>query len=315
MPKKRTEPPGQAGKEGKEGATLPAGSAAGPCADRARSAAEPVGSCGTPELEQVIVVLSRTTEPANIGAAARAMKTMGLTRLRLVDPLNPRGRTARSLAHGAQDVLDTAVIVETTEEAVADCLVVCGTTARRRQLRKQALMPPHDLARRVIDHAREGKIAILFGTERTGLTNDEVDICRYLSMVPADAAQPSLNLAQAVMLYAWEVRKAWLAAQGKQDWVGIGAGAGAPPPRPEMSVRHPNRTTRLPTQHELDTMYAHLAAAMAALGYTTFERRKFLTYMRQLHGRAGMVDWEMQIFHLLARRILELAGQPKFKGL
>lgn len=278
-------------------------------------AIEPVGTTAPPGLDRVVVVLSRTTEPANIGATARAMKTMGLTRLRLVDPLNPKGRTARSLAHGAQDVLDAAAVIATTEEAVADCVVVCGTTARRRQLRKGALMPPHHLARRVVEHAREGNVAILFGTERTGLTNDEVDICRYLSMVPTDADQPSLNLAQAVMLYTWEIRKAWLAVQGKEDWVGTGAGAGAPPPRPEMVVRHPHRSTRLPTQHELDTMYAHLAAAMTAVGYSAFERRKFLIYLRQLHGRAGMVDWELQIFHLLARRILELAGAPKFQGL
>ena len=82
-----------------------------------------------------------------------------------------------------------------------------------------------------------------------------------------------------------------------------------------MSVRHPHRSTRLPSQRELDTMYAHLATAMGAVGYSEFERRKFLTYLRQLHARGGMVNWELQIFHLLARRILEQTGQPKFKGL
>lgn len=281
----------------------------------AEAAVDEVGSAAAPDPANVVIVLSRTTEPSNIGATCRAMKTMGLSTLRLVDPLNPRGRTARALAHGAQDVLDQAQVVETMEEAVDDCLVVCGTTARRRQLRKRALLPPPDLARRIVEHAREGKVALLFGTERTGLTNDEVDVCRYLSMVPTDEGQPSLNLAQAVMLYAWEVRKAWLAVQGKADWVGTGAGAGAPPPRPEMSVRHPHRSTRLPTQLELDTMYAHLAAAMAAVGYSEFERRKFLTYLRQLHSRAGMVNWELQIFHLLAKRILRTAGEPDFEGL
>jgi tRNA (cytidine32/uridine32-2'-O)-methyltransferase len=277
--------------------------------------ARAVGDDAPPDPAEIVIVLSRTSEPSNIGATCRAMKTMGLSTLRLVDPLNPKGRTARALAHGAQDVLDGALIAETMEEAVADCLVVCGTTARRRQLRKAALLPPHQLARRIVEHAREGKVALLFGTERTGLTNDEVDICRYVSMVPTDEAQPSLNLAQAVMLYSWEIRKAWLGVQGKEDWVGIGTGAGAPPPRPEMSVRHPHRSTRLPTQHELDTMYAHLAAAMAAVGYSDFERRKFLNYLRQLHARAGLVNWELQIFHILAKRILELAGRPKFKGL
>ncbi|MEZ4388577.1 MAG: RNA methyltransferase [Candidatus Krumholzibacteriia bacterium] len=275
----------------------------------------PVGSSAPPDPANIVVVLSHTTEPSNIGATCRAMKTMGLSTLRLVDPLNPKGRTAQSLAHGALDVLENAGICQTMDEAVADCVVICGTTARRRQLRKSALMPPHQLARRLVEHAREGKVALLFGTERTGLTNDEVDLCRYLSMVPTDESQPSLNLAQAVMLYSWEVRKAWLAVQGKEDWVGIGAGAGAPPPRPEMAVAHPHRSTRLPTQHELETMYAHLAAAMQAVGYSDFELRKFMTYLRQLHGRAGMVNWELQIYHILAKRILAATDQPRFTGL
>jgi TrmH family RNA methyltransferase len=281
--------------------------------DQAPAAA--VGDQAAPDPANIVIVLSRTSEPSNIGATCRAMKTMGLTQLRLVDPLNPKGRTARALAHGAQDVLDDALVVDTMDEAVADCVVVCGTTARRRKLRKSALMPPHQMARRIVEHAREGKVALLFGTERTGLTNDEIDTCRYLSMVPTDESQPSLNLSQAVMLYAWEIRKAWLGVQGKEDWVGTGTGAGAPPPRPEMSVRHPHRSTRLPTQLELDTMYAHLAAAMDAVGYSDFERQKFLTYLRQLHIRGGMVNWELQIYHILAKRILELAGRPKFQGL
>lgn len=274
-----------------------------------------VGGQAAPDLRNVVVVLSRTTEPSNIGATCRAMKTMGLSTLRLVDPLNPKGRTARALAHGSLDILDAAQVVETMEEAIADCLVVCGTTARRRQLRKSNLMPPHHLARRVVEHAREGKVAILFGTERTGLTNDEADVCRYLSMVPTDENQSSLNLAQAVMLYSWEVRKAWLSVQGREDWVGTGTGAGAPPQRPEMAVSHPHRSTKLPTQHELDTMYAHMGSAMDSVGYSEFERRKFLNYLRQLNARAGMVNWELQIYHILAKRILEAVGRPRFDGL
>lgn len=277
------------------------------------------GSAGDPAgvspLSNIVVVLSHTTEPRNIGSTCRAMKTMGLSALRLVAPINAKGGVARSVAHGAEDVLDAAEVHEDLSEAIADCLVLCGTTARRRQLRKNALLAPQHLADRIVDHAREGKIALLFGTERTGLTNEEVDRCRFLSMVPTDDGQPSLNLAQAVMLYAWEIRKAWLRAAGREDWVGTGSRTGAPPPRPEMSVHHPHRGTRLPTQRELDTMYAHLGKAMAALAYTDFERRKFLTYLSQLHQRAGMVNWELQIYHILAARILELAGRPKFQGL
>ena len=80
-----------------------------------------------PSLDNVIVVLSHTTEPMNIGATCRAMKTMGLTRLRLIKPLNPKGRSARALAHGAEDILDNAEVVDTLMEAVGDALVVTGT--------------------------------------------------------------------------------------------------------------------------------------------------------------------------------------------
>jgi len=272
---------------------------------------------GRPDPDNVVVVLSRTTEPANIGAACRGMKTMGLHRLRLIQPLNPKGRTARALAHGAEDILEAAEIHEDLASAVGDAVLVTGTTARRRQLRKHALLAPADLARRLVEISAEGRVVLLFGTERTGLTNDETDVCRYLSRVDTADAHPSLNLAMAVMLYAWEIRQAFRRA-------GIGDdGAPAPMPggdprrpvhRPEMTVRHPHRSTRLPTQFELDSMYAHLAAAMEAVGYSEFERRKFLTYIRQLHMRAGIVDWEMQAYHLLARRILELSGSPAFKG-
>ena len=81
-----------------------------------------------------------------------------------------------------------------------------------------------------------------------------------------------------------------------------------------MAVGHPHRATRLPTQFELDTMYGHLAYAMEILDYTEFEQRKFLNFLRQLHMRAGIVDWELQIYHLLARRIVEQAGKPSFTG-
>ncbi|MGD9546776.1 MAG: RNA methyltransferase [Candidatus Krumholzibacteriia bacterium] len=277
---------------------------------------------GAPDLDNVVVVLSRTTEPMNIGAACRAMKTMGLKHLRLISPLNPGGRSARALAHGAEDILENALVVDDLMEAVGDCTVVCGTTARPRQLRKDALLDPGNLADHIVDHARTGKVALMFGTERTGLTNDEVDICRYLSSVDTAPEQPSLNLAQAVMLYGWEIRQAWRAAGGVDPAQGrVRKPQGAHEPRgpgvrrPEMRVRHPHRTTRLPTQTELDNMYGHLAHAMSAVGYSDQERLKFLTYLRQLHMRAGIVNWEMHIYHILCRRILKTTGAPRFEGI
>ena len=269
-----------------------------------------------PTLDNVIVVLSRTTEPMNIGATCRAMKTMGLKHLRLIDPLNPKGRSARALAHGAEDILENAQVVDTLNEAISDAVVVTGTTARMRQLRKRALLTPANLSDHIADPSRSGKVVIMFGTERTGLTNDEADICRYLSTVDTAPEQPSLNLAQAVMLYAWEIRQAMQRA-------GVPGSTGEPrnaPPatsvrRPEMRVRHPHRTTKLPTQVELDNMYAHLAHTMKAVDYTEAETIKFLTYLRQLHMRAGIVNWETHIYHMFCRRILKKAGVEKFPGL
>jgi TrmH family RNA methyltransferase len=243
------------------------------------------------------------------------MKTMGLKHLRLIDPLNPRGRSARALAHGAEDILETALVVDTLNEAIDDALVVTGTTARMRQLRKRALLDPANLADHIADHSRSGKVVIMFGTERTGLTNDEADICRYLSTVDTAPEQPSLNLAQAVMLYSWEIRQAMQRA-------GAPGSTGRPRNaqvegvrRPEMRVRHPHRATKLPAQAELDNMYAHLAHAMKAVDYTEAEIIKFLTYLRQLHMRAGIVNWETHIYHMFARRILKSLGAPKFSGL
>ena len=284
-----------------------------------------------PNLDNIVVVLSHTTEPGNIGAACRAMKTMGLKQLRLISPLNPKGRTARALAHGAEDVLENATVVDHLSDAVGDAVLVCGTTARRRQMRKQALMKPADFADRIVSHSPQGTVAVLFGTERAGLTNDEIDLCRFLSAVPTAAAQSSLNLGMAVMLYSWEIRQALGRATAAASLAEPGSGSHAQlsslraasprttsaahlPRPPEMAVGHPHRATRLPTQFELDTMYGHLAYAMEILGYTEFEQRKFLNFLRQLHMRAGIVDWELQIYHLLARRIVEQAGKPSFKG-
>ena len=236
-----------------------------------------------PSLDNVVVVLSRPTEPMNIGAACRAMKTMGLSRLRLISPLNPKGRSARALAHGAEDILDDALVVDDLLDAVGDALVVTGTTARERQLRKRALLTPAELADRIADHSREGRVVIMFGTERTGLTNDEIDLCRYLSTVDTAPEQPSLNLAQAVMLYGWEIRQAMQRA-GAPDALGArgrglaprgqGSALAAEPSAPRHAAADAGRTgphVRAPgARHGRDRLHAarapevpHLPAAPA----------------------------------------------------
>ncbi len=258
----------------------------------------------TPNLDNITFVLSHTTEPMNIGAAARALKTMGLSKLVLINPRDPFGDRSRVVAHGAEDVLDGARVVLDHKAAIREMIVVAGSTARPRELRKGALLDPPDLARMLVEASAEGPVAMMFGTERTGLTNDEVYDCRWVSRIDANAEHSSLNLAQAVMIYAYEIRRAWLETRAKP--------ARPTGRRPEMRVSHPHRSTKMPTQDQLDIMYAHVGAAMSAVGYTDEECVKFLTYLRHLHMRAGIVDWEMQVYHLFARKILRAVGAEPF---
>ncbi len=270
---------------------------------------------GPPSLDNIVIILSRTTEPMNIGATCRAMKTMGLKHLRLISPLNPKGRTARALAHGSEDILDNALVVDDLMDAISDCTVVVGTTARMRQLRKKSHLDAEAAAEHIVDHCRGGKVGILFGTERSGLTNDEVDICRYLTSVDTAPEHGSLNLSQAVMLYGWEIRKAWNAALVLDQQEDATEAEAPNVRRPEMRVRHPHRNTKMPTQIELNNMYGHIATVMGEVGYSDAEKLKFMTYLRQLHMRAGIVNWETHIYHIFCRKILRRLGVPRFEGL
>ncbi|MBU1072990.1 RNA methyltransferase, partial [bacterium] len=156
------------------------------------------GARPAPKLDNIHFVLSHTTEPMNVGATARALKTMGLSRMVLINPRNPFGERSRVVAHGAEDVLDRARVVLDHKAAVREMIAVAGATARPRELRKGALLPPNELAQLLVEISGEGPVALMFGTERTGLTNEEIYGCRYVSRIDADPAQSSLNLAQAV---------------------------------------------------------------------------------------------------------------------
>jgi TrmH family RNA methyltransferase len=237
----------------------------------------------------------------NIGAACRALKNMGIPNLTLVGPRDPHSERSRVMAHGAEDVLDRARIVMHPKDAVRHMIAVAGTTARRRELRKWDHVSPRECAEILVKHAEEGPVGVFFGTERTGLTNEEIDECRYLTMVDTDDAHSSLNLAQAVMVYAYEIREAWRRAN-KLDV-----------PRRPSRPTHPHRTSKTPTNFELDTMYAHLGQLMTAVEYSDHERDKFLTFLKQMHMRAGIVNWEMQIYHLLSRKSLRALGEPRFQ--
>jgi TrmH family RNA methyltransferase len=177
-------------------------------------------------LDRIRIVLINTTHPGNIGAAARAMKVMGLRRLHLVTPRTFPHADATALASGADDLLQHAEVHDSLEAALADCSLVLGTSARLRSLP----MPQLDAraaAQKALAEADRFEVALLFGRERFGLTNEEMQRCHWLVHIPANPDYPSLNLAQAVQILAYELRVAALSgllpAEQVLDWEPVDA--------------------------------------------------------------------------------------------
>ncbi|MHB1620620.1 MAG: tRNA (cytosine(32)/uridine(32)-2'-O)-methyltransferase TrmJ [Sulfuricella sp.] len=160
-------------------------------------------------LNNIRIVLSHTSHPGNIGAAARAMKTMGLERLYLVNPKAFPDPVADARAAGALDVLENARVCATLDEALAGTVLVVAVTARRRDLSHE-MLSAHQAASSMLELALQGEVALLFGTEMSGLSNAELDKCQLLATIPANPEFTSLNLASAVQILAYELRMAFL---------------------------------------------------------------------------------------------------------
>ncbi|HEX5056911.1 MAG TPA: RNA methyltransferase [Gammaproteobacteria bacterium] len=159
-------------------------------------------------LDRIRIVLVNTSHPGNIGAAARSMKTMGLSQLYLVQPTGYPSADAIALASGAaDDVLKSARICDSLEEALTDCVLAIGTSARSRSL-EWPLLDPEQCVQTLLQHAGKGDVALVFGRERTGLTNEELARCQFMTSIPANPLYNSLNLASAVQIYGYELCRA-----------------------------------------------------------------------------------------------------------
>ncbi|MBD9534596.1 RNA methyltransferase [Stenotrophomonas sp. ATCM1_4] len=171
-----------------------------------------------PASTRIRFVLVGTQHPGNIGAAARAMKTMGLARLVLVAPEKPLDEVALRRSAGAEDLLGDAPVFATLAEAVADCRLVLGCTARSRRVQLEELLPEVAGQRAVAKASEEGgEVAFVFGRERTGLTNEELQLCHLAVHIPSNPEFSSLNLAAAVQVLAYEVRMAVLEGQAQPE--------------------------------------------------------------------------------------------------
>ncbi|MDR5898398.1 RNA methyltransferase [Halomonas vilamensis] len=158
-------------------------------------------------LSNIRIILVQTFHPGNIGATARAMKTMGLEHLTLVNPRVFPDDEATRLAAGATDVLENAHVVSSLDEAVQDCVQVVGASARLRSMPLPHFDEPDEMAQSVIENAAAAPVALVFGRERSGLTNDEIRVCTHQVSIPANPDYGILNLSQAVQILAYEVHR------------------------------------------------------------------------------------------------------------
>ncbi|HHW7569898.1 TPA: tRNA (cytosine(32)/uridine(32)-2'-O)-methyltransferase TrmJ [Mannheimia haemolytica] len=223
-------------------------------------------------LDQIQIILVETSLPANIGSAARAMKTMGLTHLRLVAPKQPLDEQAEALAAGAKDVLDNAQCYATFDEAIADCQLVIGTSARLRHL-QNTLIEPRDCGELVVNRANLGKVAIVFGRERVGLTNEELLKCQYHLNFPTNPDYGSLNLAMAVQLASYEIRMAYLQNSGEKQ--------------PLAADKD------YPTAQALEHFFAHTERLYTELGF--IRNDSVMLKLRRLYQRAELETNELNL--------------------
>ena len=222
-------------------------------------------------LSRIRVVLLRPSHPGNIGAAARAMKTMGITQLRLVRPKRFPHPDARAMASGAADVLESAHACANLEEALAGTTYSVALSARERELSHSSL-DARAAAQELLGAARKDEVAIVFGNETVGLTNKEIMRCSALARIPADPEYASLNLAQAVQVIAYELRMAAL----------------APSAAPAK--------TAYATHEEMEKLFAHLERSLYASGYLHPRHpRKLMDRLRRLFAKARLEAVEVNI--------------------
>jgi tRNA/rRNA methyltransferase len=233
---------------------------------------------GGDPLSRIRVVLSRPSHPGNIGAAARAMKTMGLERLVLVRPKRFPHADGRATAAGARDVLDSARVCGTLAEALEGTVLSVALSARERELSHPPL-DGREAARMIAVAAQRDEVALVFGNETTGLSNSEVMQCSRIARIPAASRYASLNLAQAVQVMAYEVRMAALAP--------------AAPPPPEIEYA---------THDEIERFYAHLERSLVASGrLDPRDPRKLMDRLRRLFAKARLEKVEINILRGLFR--------------
>ena len=242
------------------------------------------------------IVLVGTQHPGNIGSAARAMKTMGLSQLVLVAPEKAPDRDTHAMAAGADDLVDAAPVYASLAEAVADCRWVLGATARNRRIQLEPLHP-RDAAQRAVAATASGPVALVFGRERTGLTNEELQLCHAAVHIPSDPAFSSLNLAAAVQVLSYELRCALLGNAATE----------------ESAVRTAPPVEGAASHAELEGFFAQLGEALEQIDFHKGRApESAMRKLRRLYLRANLDSADVRLLRgVLAdtQRMARLATQ------
>ncbi len=216
-------------------------------------------------LNNVKVILVGTSHSGNIGSAARAMKVMGLSQLVLVDPQCQVDAQTLALAAGASDIAEGATVVSTLEEAIVDCRLVVGSSARSRTL-EWPMLEPRECGEKFAEEGEQHPVALVFGRERTGLTNEELQKCHFHVCIPANPEYSSLNLAMAVQTLAYEVRVAHLN---------------------RAQSAHPIKEEVYPSHKELEMFYQHLEKVITDTQFISQDKPNLImTKLRRLFSRS-----------------------------
>lgn len=247
-------------------------------------------------LDSVRIVLVNTSDCRNIGSAARAMKTMGLSQLVLVDPIEMPNGQAQALAAGATDVLANAKVVNTLEEAISDCGLVVGTSARSRTL-PWPMLDPRECGEKLISEVSDYPVALVFGRESSGLTNDELQLCHFHVQIPANPEYSSLNLAMAVQTLSYEVRMAFLANEKAQQ---------------ENKAKEPTDVQEYPVVDETERMFEHFEEALKATGFIVPSHPGLvMTKLRRFINRARPDTKELKMWRGILSSVEKSANAKK----
>ncbi len=239
--------------------------------------------------EKVRIVMVETSHPGNIGAAARAMKTMGQKQLYLVKPKVFPSAEVTARAAGADDILASAVVCDSLHEALDNCVLVIATTARQRSI-PWPVSGPRQCAEQIINTVASGQVAIVFGRESAGLRNEELELCNAVLQIPSNPEFSSLNIASAIQIICYEILQAANLYQPVQGEEGI----------------------PLASAEQMGQLYDHLETCMIDIGfYDPKKPRRLMRRMKRLFNRALLDQNEMNILRGLLAAAQEAAGKKK----